>query len=119
MFGIEKSMIKMKDGFIHIAKQYFGDNYKIRISKRNKNKFSDIEINHDSRFHYYNNKWRILIPIPIEFKNKENNDKSLSGIDLGVKKTVSAFVITNDYKSKLQNVWYSNVGYSSPNCLHI
>ena len=92
-FSVEKNVVSFNDGVIQLTPHYFKSknvsslfylSYDT-IKKLNKD-YPGFQINHDFKISFKNNEWRLLVPIPITINEKNKNDNSFVGIDLGQKK---------------------------------
>ena len=93
---IPKSIVKNVNGVIHISKQFLGENNKFKMGKRTINKYKDVVINNDTRIIKRQNKYWILIPIPINdnpdtISTIDKADLKYCGIDPGIRTFMTSF----------------------------
>lgn len=98
---IPKKFLCNKDGTIHLAPQFLKNNCKFKMGKKTIKKHRKLEISHDCRIVKRMDKYWLLVPIPMECKEK-TTPVNYCGIDPGVRTFMTAFGNTGcmEYQQK-------------------
>jgi putative transposase len=87
---IAKSMIKNHYGVLHIAPKALNENCHFRMGKRTIKKYKNLVIDSDCRLVKQHDEYWILIPIPVEKKEKIQ-PVNYCGVDPGVRSLLTSF----------------------------
>jgi len=88
--AVAKNFVKMVDGNIQLAPQFFKENSIFKVGTKTKKKHRNIEINNDTRIICQKNVYWILIPKKVTVQPKRT-PVNYSGIDPGVRTFMTAF----------------------------
>jgi len=104
---LQNNLIKNNNGIIEIAPSYLEDNYKFKMSNRNKKKYKDLKIEHDVRLTKKNDKYWLSIPIDIYLKEREElKEFNYCGIDPGIRTFMTVADINgySEYNQKQERI---------------
>ncbi len=87
---IPKSLIKNKNGIIHLSSYFFKENCKFKMGKNTLKKFKDLVIANDSRIIKQKDDYWLIVPVPFE-EVKKQPLINYCGIDPGVRTFMTSF----------------------------
>lgn len=88
---VPKSLVKNKNGVIHLSSQFFKDNCKIPMGKKNKKKYKTLKIENDTRIVKQKDEYWLIVPIPTKCIERTLQYKNYCGIDPGVRTFMTTF----------------------------
>lgn len=87
---IPKSLVKNKNGVIHLSSHFFKENCKFKMGKKTLKTYKDLEINNDCRIIKQKDEYWLIVPIPFEEIPKQPLI-NYCGIDPGVRTFMTSF----------------------------
>ena len=87
---IPKSLVKNKNGIIHLSSSFFKENCKFTMGKKTLKKYKDLKIDNDTRIIKQKDIYYLIVPIPFEEIPKTPLVK-YCGIDPGIRTFMTSF----------------------------
>ena len=87
---IPKSLVKNKNGIIHLSSHFFKENCKFKMGKKTLKKYKDLKIDNDTRIIKQKDTYYLIVPIPVEEIPKKPL-VNYCGIDPGIRTFMTSF----------------------------
>lgn len=87
---IPKSLIKNKEGILHIAPTFLKKNKFFKMGKRTAKKYKDLIIEHDCRIVYEKHEYWLMVPVPMTYA-ADAPLIAFCGVDPGVRTMLTVF----------------------------
>jgi len=106
---VPKCLLKNKNGTIHLAKDFFKENCKIKMGSKNLKKYKDLKIEHDTRIVKQKDEYWLIVPISVETHPKQKCI-NYCGIDPGVRTFMTVFgnIDCTEYQHNIKELQFLN-----------